>query len=92
MISLLKLGHTYFIISAKTKLNTNGQNNNNKVKKPTLSSHPVSVNYSNILVDFCVTNNEVKAALIVLSSHSETNTFGQLDLQLGSCTIVLSIV
>ena len=45
---------------------TNGQNNDDKVKKPTLSSHSISMNYC-ILAYFCVTNNKFKAALTVLS-------------------------
>ena len=47
---------------------TNSQNNDDKVKTLTLGSHSVSVNYCNILVYFCVMNNKVKSALIVLST------------------------
>ena len=70
VISLLKFGHTYFTISAKTKLyrKANGQNNDDKVKKPTLGGNSISVNYCNILAYFCVTNNKFKATLIFLSS------------------------
>ena len=70
VISLLKFGHTYFITALKQSNteNTNGQNNNDKVKKPTLGSHSVFVNYCmHIFVYFCITNNKVKATLIVLS-------------------------
>ena len=53
---------------------TNGQNNDDKAKKPTLGSHSISVNYCNILVYFRVTNNKFKAALIVLT---EGKTFSR---------------
>ena len=43
------------------------QNNDDKVKKPTLSSHSISMKYCNIIVYIPVTNNKVKATLIVLS-------------------------
>ena len=46
---------------------TNGQNYDDKAKKPTLSSHSLSVNYCNILTHFLVTNNKVKVVLIVVS-------------------------
>ena len=46
---------------------TNGQNYDDKAKKPALSSHSLSVNYCNILTHFLVTNNKVKVALIVVS-------------------------
>ena len=47
---------------------TNGQNNDDKAKKPTLGSHSISVNYCNILVYFRITHNKFKAALTVLST------------------------
>ena len=46
---------------------TNGQNNDDKAKKPTLGSHSISVNYCNILVYFRITHNKFKATLTVLS-------------------------
>ena len=49
---------------------TNDQNNDDKAKKPTLSSHSISVNYCNILVYFCITHNKFKAALTILSNVS----------------------
>ena len=74
VISVLKFKHTYFTISAKTKLykNANGQNNDDKAKKPTLGSHSISINYCNILAYFCITHNKCKASLTVLSYHIET--------------------
>ena len=65
-----KFRHTHFITSAKTKLyrkDYNGQNNDDKAKKPTLGSHSISINYCNILAYFRVMNNKFKAALIILS-------------------------
>ena len=66
VISLLKLRH---LDSAKKSYTeeTNGQNNDDKAKEPTLSSLLISVNYCNILTYFCVTHNKFKAALTVLS-------------------------
>ena len=48
---------------------TNGQNNNDKAKKPTLGSHSISVNYCNILAYFRITHNKFKAALTVLRNQ-----------------------
>ena len=48
---------------------TNGQNNDDKVKKPTRGSHSISVNYCNIFAYFHITHNKFKAALTVLSSE-----------------------
>ena len=47
----------------------NGQNNNDKAKKPTLGSHSISLNYCNILAYFRITHNKFKVALTVLSCH-----------------------
>ena len=69
VISFSKFGHTYFPISAKTKLyKKDCQNNDDKSKKPTLSSQSISINYCNIIAYFRVTVNKVIAVLIVLSS------------------------
>ena len=46
---------------------TNGQNNVDKAKKPTLGSHSISINYCNIFAYFRITNIKVKATLTVLS-------------------------
>ena len=40
---------------------TNGQNNDDKTKKPTFGSHSIFVNYCNILAYFCITHNKFKA-------------------------------
>ena len=61
--SFLKFGHTYFTFSTN-----NSQNNDDKAKKPILSSHSISVNYCNIFANFRVTINKVIVALTVLSS------------------------
>ena len=75
VISILKFRHTYFIIIAKTSYreNTNAQNNDDKVKKPTLESHSVSINYCNIFAYFHITDNKVKPALIISSVMSVVN-------------------
>ena len=71
---------------------TNGQNNDDKVKKPTLSSYSISVNYCNILY-FSVTNNKFKAALIVLRSWStfELKKCISKKLLFSQCTIPTNI-
>ena len=53
------------------KEDTNGQNNDDKIKKPILGSHSISVNYFNLLVYFRITHNKFKAALTVLSWHTD---------------------
>ena len=65
VVSLLKFGHTYFTISASTKLYHNSQNNADKVKKPKFDSHSIFENYCNMLTHFRVMNNKAKATLNV---------------------------
>ena len=47
---------------------TNCQKNDDKIKKPTLGSHSISLNYCNILAYFRITHNRFKAVLTVLST------------------------
>ena len=55
---------------------TNGQNNDDKIKKPTLGSHSISVNYCNILAYFHIMHNKFKAVLTILSSD-KVRTFSR---------------
>ena len=54
--------------SQQTKLyrKTNGQNNDDKAKKPTLGSYSIFVNYCNIIAQFHVTKTKVKVVLTSL--------------------------
>ena len=53
---------------------TNGENNDDKARKPTLGSHSISVNQCNIFAYFRVMNNKFKAVLTVLScSHFKSD-------------------
>ena len=54
---------------------TNGQNNDDKINKPTLGSHSIFVNYCNILAYFRITRNKFKAALTVQSRHIHNLAF-----------------
>ena len=54
------------------------QNNEDKLKKPTLGSHSISVNYCNILAQFRIMHNKFKATLTILSrceSHLQTCSY-----------------
>ena len=66
---------------------TNGQNNDDKAKKPTLGSHSISVNYCNILAYFHVTNNKIKTLTVLtegkafLRSLMKPKLYGHLGVQ-----------
>ena len=61
---------TYLLHNQHYTEDTNGQNNDDKIKKPTLGSHSISINYCNNLEYFRITHKRSEMSVTVLKEEN----------------------